>query len=369
MIGTGFMGWVHVEALRRIGVRVVGICGSTPAKSDAAAKQLGLGRGYQSFDDVLNDDEVHSIHIGTPNRSHFEMAKRVLEAGKHVLCEKPLAMTSDESSQLVRISAEHPDLAAGVNYNIRFNALCQEARQRIQDGDVGNIFHINGSYVQDWLIKPTDYNWRVLASEGGDLRAVSDIGTHWLDLIQRTTGLEVEAVFADLYTVYPTRQRPMGEVATFSNEAAAETEAVEITTEDYGAILLRFQGGARGTVHVSQVTAGRKNCLRFEIAGSKKSLYWNSESPNELWIGHRDEANELLMRDPALLVNAADYPGGHNEGYADSFKYCFRAFYEYIARGDFSAEPTFPTFADGHREIVLCEAILQSHQTGSWVEV
>ena len=207
------------------------------------------------------------------------------------------------------------------------------------------------------------------------MRAVADIGTHWLDLIHAVTGLEVEAVCADLSTVFPMRQRPTGVVETFSGKESGPvaSERVSVDTEDYGCVLLRFHGGTRGCVFVSQVTAGRKNCLRFEMAGSRQALAWNSESPNELWIGHRDQPNETLMRDPALLSGRASqfisYPGGHNEGFPDTFKQCFRDFYEYIEAGDFSAKPSFPTFADGHREIVLCEAILQSHREQRWVEI
>ena len=373
VVGTGFMGWVHVEALRRAGVEVAGILGSSPEKSRAEADRLGLPRAYESFDEVLSDATVHSVHIATPNRLHFEMAAAALEAGKHVLCEKPLAMNSSESAKLVELASRHPHLAAGVNYNIRFYPLCLEARERVRSGAVGDVLHISGSYVQDWLLKPTDYNWRVLADEGGELRSVSDIGTHWLDLLHSITGLEVESLCADLQTVHPVRQRPTGEVQTFASDGGdIEREPVEITTDDAGSILLRFRGGARGSLNVSQVTAGRKNCLRFEIAGSDAAVGWNSEQPNDLWIGHRDRPNEVLMRDPSLLADrartAADYPGGHNEGYADSFKQCFRAFYSAIESGDL-AEPTFPTFADGHREIVLCEAILQSHRERRWVDV
>jgi predicted dehydrogenase len=229
--------------------------------------------------------------------------------------------------------------------------------------------------VQDWLFHETDFNWRVLAEEGGALRAVADIGTHWLDLLQFVTGLKVQAVCADLSTVYPQRQRPTGVVETFSGktEAPVPSEPVAVTTEDYGCVMLRFHGGAHGCLCVSQVTAGRKNCLRFEIAGSKQAAAWDSESPNQLWIGHRDQPNQCLLRDPALVGDAArtciDYPGGHNEGFPDTFKQCFRAFYDYIRAGDLSAPPTFPTFADGHREIVLCEAVLKSHQNQSWVEI
>ncbi|QDU63054.1 1,5-anhydro-D-fructose reductase [Planctomycetes bacterium Pan216] len=374
VVGTGFMGWVHVEALRRIGVTIVGVCGSSPAKSKAAAEEFGLSRAYDSYEDVLADEEVHSVHIGTPNRWHFPMAKSALLAGKHVMCEKPLAMTSAESAELVRVASEHSQLAAGVNYNLRFYPLCLEVGQRIRRGTLGDVVHVTGSYVQEWLTLATDYNWRVLARENGELRAIADIGTHWLDLVQSMTGLEVEAVLADLKTVHPVRYRPSGEVESFSGGAKQEaTEPVSVTTEDYGAVLLRFRGGARGCMHVSQVAPGRKNCLRFEIAGSHETLAWNSERPNQLWIGHCDRPNEELLRDPALLTGpaqaAAAYPGGHNEGYADSFKQCFRAFYDTIAEGGVDEPATYPTFADGHREVQLCEAILASHRAQQWTAV
>jgi predicted dehydrogenase len=271
--------------------------------------------------------------------------------------------------------AEQAQAVAGVNYNIRYYPICLEAAEMVRAGQLGNVLHITGSYVQDWLFHETDFNWRVLADEGGELRAVADIGTHWLDLIHAITQLEVEAVCADLSTVFPVRQKPVGVVETFSGKESApvSTESVEVDTEDYGCILLRFAGGARGSVFVSQVTAGRKNCLRFELAGARQAIAWNSEQPNEMWIGHRDAPNQLLLRDPALVSPRAGqfigYPGGHNEGFPDTFKQCFRDFYGYIAAGDFAAPRPFPTFADGHREIVLCEAILQSHREQRWIDV
>lgn len=374
IVGAGFMGPAHAEALRRLGVNVIGILGSSEAKSRHAAEALGLARAYPSFDELLSDPSVNVVHVTTPNRFHFAQASAALKAGKHVLCEKPLAMNSRESAELVAL-ARQSGCAAGVNYNIRFYPLCIEARERIARGELGQVLSVTGSYVQDWLLHPTDYNWRVLESEGGPLRAVADIGTHWLDLAQTITGLKVDAVCADLKTVFPTRQRPEGEVETFSGKVGqtASAQAVEITTEDHGGVLLRFAGGARGALWVSQVTAGRKNCLRFEIAGSRSALAWNSEQPDELWLGHRDRANELLPRDPGLMSAAArrftGYPGGHAEGYPDSFKQCFRAFYDYIAAGDFTAPQPFPTFADGHQEILLCEAILRSHREQRWIPV
>ncbi len=374
VVGAGFIGPVHVEALLRAGQRVIGILGVSPEESHDAAERLGLDKAYQNFDQVLGDSDVQAVHIATPNRLHYDMASRALKAGKHVMCEKPLAMNSQESADLVRLAAE-VNLAAGVNYNIRYYPLCLEAAERVRQGAVGEIYHVTGSYVQDWLFFDTDFNWRVLAEEGGDLRAVADIGTHWLDLIHAVTGLEVDAVCADLYTVFPIRKRPKGEVETFSGKGAppAATEPIQVTTEDYGCVMLRFAGGARGCLHVSQVNAGRKNCLRYELAGSAQALAWDSQSPNELWIGHRDRPNESLIRDPSLVGETArrsiHYPGGHNEGFPDTFKQCFRAFYRYIEDGDFLAPATFPTFADGHREIVLCEAILRSHRERGWVDV
>ena len=372
--GTGFMGPAHLEGLRRLGIDVVGIQGSTPEKSKAAAARLGLRKAYASFDEILDDDEVTVVHLTTPNRVHFATARDALRAGKHVHCEKPLAMNAQESAELVAL-AEETGLLAGVNYNIRFYPLNIEARARIQAGELGDVFSVYGSYVQDWLLYPTDYNWRVLAEEGGALRAVADIGTHWMDLMQMVTGLEITGVYADLKTVHHVRRRPTGEVETFSAKVQEidATEEIDIDTEDCGSILLRFKGGAVGNLWVSQLTAGRKNALRYEIAGAKRALAWNSESPNELWIGERNVPNQQLIRDPGLVSAAArtyiTYPGGHNEGYDDTFKQCFKAFYDYLHAGDFSAPEPFPTFADGHREIVLCEAVLRSHREQCWVDV
>lgn len=377
ILGTGFMSWVHAEALRRNGVEVCGILGSSATKSRDAAHRLGISKAYTNLDEVLSDSEVQCVHVCTPNRTHFDMVTRSITAGKHVLCEKPLAMTSAESAVLRDLAGKNPQLCTAVNYNIRFYPLCAEVRSRIASSSLGRIFHINGSYVQDWLLWPTDYNWRVLAEEGGALRAVADIGTHWLDLIRWMTGLEVESLLADLCTVHPTRMRPTGEVVTFSASKDsvtpdAQTKEVPISTDDYGAILFQFVGGARGTLHVSQVMAGRKNSLRFEIAASNGAVAWDSESPNSLWLGHRDAANEQLIRDPALLSRdarlLAAYPGGHNEGYADSFRACFAAFYADIRRDNADRLGGYPTFADGHREIQLCEAVLESHQARKWVE-
>lgn len=372
--GTGFMGPTHTEALRRLGIPVVGILGSSPEKSQRAAESLGLPRAYADFDELLADRAVQAVHITTPNRLHFATARAALEAGKHVMCEKPLAMTAAESAELVRVAAGS-GAVAGVCYNIRFYPVNIEAREKVRRGDIGDVFTIHGGYIQDWLLYPTDYNWRVLAAEGGDVRAIGDIGTHWMDLVQSITGLEIEAVCADLQTVHPVRMRPQGEVETFAGKLNGQqaTDPVEIATEDAGSVLLRFKGGARGLLHVSQINAGRKNSLRWEVAGAKGAIAWDGEHPNDLWMGSREHANEVLIKDPGMMSPAArtyiGYPGGHAEGYPDTFKMIFKAFYNYIDAGEYSAPPPFPTFADGHREMLLCEAIFRSHRAQRWVTV
>ncbi len=372
VVGTGFIGPVHVEALKRLGVRVRGILGSSQLTTEKAASEMGVARAYRNFEEVLADPEVGAVHLAVPNRLHYEMSRLALEAGKHVMCEKPLAMTSEESAELLRLATSR-GLHGGVCYNIRFYPLNLEARQRIRNGSIGRVYSIVGSYVQDWLLYDTDYNWRVLADQGGPLRAVADIGTHWMDLVSSVTGLRVEAVMADLSTVHPTRRRPKGEVKTFTGrpQEKQSLEEVDIDTEDCGCVMLRFAGGAKGYFWVSQTTAGRKNRLRYEIAGQHHALAWNSERPNELWIGHREGPNQVLLRDPALVGQLArgfaNYPGGHNEGFPDTFKQCFRAFYDAIEEN--TLEILYPTFAEGHRELLLCEAILQSHREERWVRV
>jgi predicted dehydrogenase len=374
VVGTGFIAPVHVEALRRLGRPMVGVVGSTPARGHDMAERLNVTRAYPSLEALLADPLVAVVHLTSPNHLHFEQCRQVLAAGKHVICEKPLALTTVQTTELVRL-AEQSALACAVNYNVRFYPLNQETRQRIADGQLGPIYHVTGSYLQDWLLHDTDFNWRVLAGEGGALRAVADIGTHWLDLVTFVTGLRVQSVCADLVTFLPTRRRPKGSVETFKDSRGepVETDSIAIATEDYGSVLLRFHDGATGCFTVSQVAAGRKNCLRYEISGARASLAWDSENPNELWLGRRDEPNTILARDPALLHPTvrpfASYPGGHSEGFADTFKQLFRAVYDYIEAGDFSAPRPFPTFADGHREVALCEAILTSHRERRWVEV
>lgn len=373
ILGTGFMARVHIEALQRVGVKLVGILGSTPEKSRAAAESWNLPRAYRDLTECLADSEVNAVHVLTPNRLHLPMVRASLNAGKHTLCEKPLAMNVDEAVEMTALAADHPELATAVNYNNRYYSLNREARDTVKRGDVGRIFHITGSLTQDWLLYQTDYNWRVLREEQGELRALADIGAHWTDLLHYISGLEPETVCADFATIHPTRRRPLGEIETFAGtDTSAETEEIAIKTDDYGAVLIRYRGGARGCFFVSQVSPGRKYRVAYEIAGQKQTLAWNSERCEELWIGSRDEVSRTLLRDPSLMspsaCEASDYPGGHAEGYPDSFKMCFRDFYRSIASGDLT-NPGYPTFKDGLLDMRLTAAIVQSMRTGGWAAI
>jgi len=370
--GLGFVGRAHLDALRRLGIPVRGILGSTPERSKAACDAFGLERAYHSLDELAADDSVQVVHLCTPNHLHFQEAGQLLRAGKHVLCEKPLALDSRESSALVALLKE-TNRVGGVAYNLRYYPLLQEARSLVRKGAIGQVKLVHGSFLQDWLLFPTDWNWRLEAKLGGELRAVSDIGTHWLDLAQWLSGSKVSDLCADLHTVLPSRRRPKGRVESFQKASSTETEEVMITTDDYGSVLLHFENEARGVMSVSQVSAGRKARLWIELDGSEGSLAFNTESPNDLWIGRRDRPCELFPKDPALQTpesrGYAAYPAGHAEGYPDTFAQLFKDFYAYLAKGDFKASRTFPTFETGHDELVLCEAIAESAQKKAWVSV
>lgn len=372
VIGSGFIGTVHVEALRRIGVRVRGILEASPELGVERAGQLGIPTAYATLDELLADEAVEVVHVTSPNELHHEQASAILAAGRHVVCEKPLSMTSVESADLVARAAATGRVAA-VNFNIRFYPLNQHVASLVREGGLGDVRLVTGRYFQDWLLYDTDWNWRLEADKGGSLRAVGDIGSHWLDLTSFLTGRRVAAVMADLATFIPVRRKPAGPVLTFSTERAAETIPVEIRTEDVATILLRYEDGARGSVAISQLSPGRKNSLAYQIDGSEAAVAWDSENPEQLWIGHRDRPNELLIRNPALINEAgraaARLPGGHVEGFADTFGALFRAIYADVLAGRMADRPPYATFADGHEEMLVGDAVAESARTGSWVEV
>ncbi len=371
VVGTGFIGSVHLDTLRRLGVPVVGVLGSSPARGAERARALGVPRAYGSLDELLADPAVQVVHVTSPNVAHYDQVRQILAAGRHVICEKPLAMTSAQSAEMLDLARAGGKIAA-VCYNTRFYPLNQHAHGMMRAGELGDLRLITGQFHQDWLAKDTDWNWRLEADEGGPLRSVSDIGTHWVDLTSFITGQRPVAVMAELATFIPDRQKPLGPVETFTTAKGA-TERRRITTDDAATILLRYANGGRGVLTTSQISHGRKGLFTWDISGAHASAAWSAETPESLWIGHRDAPNQLLLRDPSLMnvtgAAAAGFPGGHPEGFADTWAAFFRQVYGDVARGGRAAGSTWAGFDDGHYEMLFCDAVLASAARGAWVDV
>jgi predicted dehydrogenase len=371
IFGTGFMGRVHLEALRRVEhVEPAAITG----RNTAAAEKLGSAFDvpYAAPDAILCDASIHAVHICTPNGLHFSMAKQALLAGKHVLCEKPLATNPAEAQELAALAMQKK-LRVAVCHNLRYYPMVQQMRAMREAGDLGEILIAQGSYLQDWLLYDTDWNWRVDSAQGGPSRCMADVGSHWFDAAEHITGLRVTSLCADLQTFHPVRKQPKQSVETFANKTLSADEYIPtaVDTEDFGAVIFRMGARTRGAMTASQSSAGRKNRLSIEIYGTKSGVAWSQERPDELWIGHRDSPNQIIVKDPALLHPSAqpfaDLPGGHSEGYDDTFKQLFRRFYASIA--DPASSPAYPTFSDGLRQLNVLEAVINSSRTQRWVDV
>ncbi len=371
VIGTGFIGSVHLNTLRRLGIPVVGVLGSSAKRGVERARALGVAKGYGSLEDLLADPDVQVVHVTSPNVAHYGQVRAILQAGKHVICEKPLAMTSAQSAEMLAMARASGKVAA-VCYNTRFYPLNQHAHGMIREGKLGDLRLITGHFHQDWLAKESDWNWRLEADEGGPLRSVSDIGTHWVDLTNFIAGQRPIAVMAELATFIPERQKPLGPVETFTTSAGA-TETRKIETDDAATVLLRYVNGGRGMMSTSQVSHGRRGLLSWDISGSKASAAWSAETPESLWIGHREAPNQILLRDPSLMnptgAAAAFLPGGHPEGFADTWAAFFTQVYRDVARGGRGDGSTWATFEDGHHEMLFCDAVLASAARGAWVDV
>jgi len=369
--GLGFIGLVHIEALKRLNnVEVVAVC-DTQRSLQEKSESLRSVSVYSDFCKMLTECSLDCVHICTPNNLHYPMVKQALLAGVHVVCEKPLAVSKNEAQELANLAKEK-GLIHATNYNIRFYPLMHHLRAMVKNGDLGEIRSVTGAYLQDWLFYETDYNWRLDCIEGGVSEAVADIGSHWIDLMEFTTGCRITEVMADFATTYKTRKKPKQEVETFTGKMLqpSDYEDVKIHAEDYANVMFRLDNGGKGYMNVSQVFAGKKNSVSIKVSGSKKSVIWDSERPDEMWIGNRDGANELLMRDPSLLYPEAaaiiDCPGGHAEGFANTFKQLYKKVYAKM--GDKQVPADFPTFEDGLREMALIEKIVESNEKGCWVK-
>jgi predicted dehydrogenase len=372
VLGTGFVGRVHVEGIRRAGnVDLYAIGEPQIEKAEALAAEFGA-KAEADYRRILDDKNVDAVHICTPNALHFPIAKDALQAGKHVICEKPLAISVDEARQLVKLAAE-TKLRNATFHNLRFYPMVQHMRRMREDGDLGDILVVQGTYSQDWLLYDTDWNWRIDSKSNGPSRCLADIGSHWCDMAEHVTGLRITSLSADLQTFHKTRKRPKGPIETFAGKTLKPEDYIEvpIDTEDFGAVVFRMGERTRGAFTASQVSAGRKNRLNIEIFGTKAGVSWDQERPDELWIGQRNSNNQIIVKDPSLLKERArsyaDLPGGHSEGYDDTFKQVFRRFYASIA--DPSAQPEYPQFVDGLRQLTILEAELKSHANHGWVDV
>ncbi len=373
VIGAGFMGRVHSDAIRRVpNVDLVAVAAITEAEAAAFGESIGISRTTGDYRTLLADPGIDAIHVCTPNALHFPVAKAALEAGKAVLCEKPLTLSVAEARELVELAAAK-NLANCVNHNLRYYPVVQQIRRMIEAGELGDVLIVQGTYSQDWLLYDTDWNWRIDSKANGALRAMGDIGSHWMDMIQHVTGLKITSLCADLQAFHKTRKQPKVAVQTFAGKTLTPDDYVEvpIDTEDYGAVLLRLGDRARGAFTVSQMSAGCKNRFSFEIFGTKCGVGWNQERPDELWIGNRNSPNQLILKDPSLLLPKAaayaDLPGGHGEGYDDTHKQVFKRFYKRVA--DAGAEVEYPTFVEGMQGMEKLEKVLESSQLRAWVDV
>ena len=376
IIGSGVIGPAHSEALRRLGnVNVVALCDSSQAVADERARSLHVPHAYGSVEALLAHPGLQVVHNCTPNHLHADINRQILRAGLHVFSEKPLCMTPDEAHELVDL-AEQAGVVHGVSFVYRQFAMVQQAASMVRNGSVGRLFAVQGCYLQDWMLLETDYNWRVDAALGGGSRAVADIGSHWCDTVQFVTGKRIVEVMADLAIVWPTRKASITGGATFNQQTAdRQLEDKPVTTEDCGSVLVRFEDGSKGCFSVSQVSAGRKNHLRFEINGSQHSLSWDQETPQQLWVGHRQQANQILTDDPGLMnaevAASAHFPGGHIEGWPDAFKNMMLQFYQAVQAGKMPAPEArrFASFTDGADVMYIIDAIIKSHQQQRWVSV
>jgi len=357
IVGSGFMGRVHLEAVRRLG------------SVDAVAIR---GRDEATYQATLKNPEIVAVHICTPNSTHFALAKVALEAGKHVLCEKPLTTAARDAETLASL-ARAKNLRNCTCHNLRYYPMVQHMRRMREDGDLGEILVVQGTYSQDWLLYDTDWNWRADSKESGPSRAMADIGSHWCDMAEHITGQRITSVCADLQTFHKSRKRPRGGVETFAGKMLSpeDYDSVSIDTEDFGSVIFRMGERTRGAYTASQISAGRKNQLSIEVYGSRMSVAWNQERPDELWIGNRNRNNQIIVKDPALLKERArgyaDLPGGHSEGYDDTFKQVFRRFYGSIENP--GEKPEYPQFEDGLRQLRILEAELESSKRRAWIEV
>jgi predicted dehydrogenase len=372
IVGPGFIAPHHLDAIRRLdNVNVVAIAGSNEESTKQKANQFGVEKAYGDYIDLIADPAVDVVHNTTPSYLHFPVSMAAIQAGKHIVSDKPLALSSSECSTLTHAATE-AGVVNAVTFNYRGNAIVQHARAMVTQDEIGTPVFIHGQYLQDWMTDPNVYSWRLDPVKGGVSSALADIGSHWCDLAEHISGLRITSVLADLTTVVKTRYAPEGSVEAFRTNNSNNRRPVQIEAEDLASVLLRFENGAKGCFTVGQILPGHKNGLEIEVNGRTSSLGWKQEEQNELWIGRSDQPNMTLTKDPAMLhPSARNYvhlPAGHQGGWSDAFHNVVADIYTWIRTGEKPASVC--TFADGYRVCVIIDAILTSHRAGGrWTDL
>jgi predicted dehydrogenase len=378
IVGVGFVGPHHVEAVRRLGfVDIVAVADASLEIARRKADQLRVPRAYASFQELVADPEIDVVDIATPTWLHHPVAMAAIAKGKHVIVDKPMAVTSAQAREM-RDAALAAGVVNAVTFNYRYHPMVQQARVMIARGDIGAVRFIHGQYLQEWLLYETDFSWRLEPDKAGAACVIGDAGAHWFDLAQHLTGQRIASVLADLHTAIKVRKKPLGQWReAFSADTGGKTEDFPVRVDDLSNLLVRFDNGAVGNFFASQVCAGHKNDLRIEINGSKESIAWVQERPEELWLGRRGAPNCTLLKEPETLApEARQYaalPGGHGEGWPDAFKNLMRNVLTFIAEGRDPATADgvqFARFEEGYRVACIVDAILKSQRAGSrWVDV
>ena len=364
VIGSGFIGVAHIEALRRLGnVEVIALCDMFNVERKAKENHIELA--YTDYKKMIDENDLDFVHICTPNNTHFEIAKYALERNVNVVLEKPMTFTVEEAVELVKLAKEK-NLINAVNFHNRLYPANIFIKDYIRENNIGDVFSINGNYLQDWLLFDTDYSWRLNTKESGSTRAVADIGSHWMDLVEYLTGLKIVEVFAEFKTVYPQRKKAIGEIKTFSVNEVTEYELKTIDTEDIAMVMYRFENGAIGNVTISQMAAGKKNNLEVFISGTKASVSWGLDDLENVHIGYRDKPSLIMTKDYGLMTvakNAIDFPAGHTEGFPDAIKQVFKQVYSQ------PQDKHYAQFEDGLRQMILCEKISESAKKSQWIKI
>jgi predicted dehydrogenase len=376
LVGPGFIAQHHIDAVRRLGdVEVIAIAGSNQASADGKALELKVRRAYGRYTDLIDDPDVDVVHNTTPNFLHFEVSMAALRSGKHVISDKPLALNRKQAAAL-RDAALAAGVVHVVTFNYRGNVLIQHARSLIADTELGALTFIHGHYLQDWLADEGIYSWRSDPAKGGATSALGDIGSHWCDLAEYVAGVRIVEVLAELTTVIPLRYASNTSHEAFSHNDGSDRRPVAISSEDLASVLIRFENGVKGCVTVGQVLPGHKNDLKLEVNGRKGSLVWHQERQNELRVGRVEQAESIIVREPAFLRRqdrrSTQLPAGHQEGWSDAFRNVIADAYQWIHEGGTSTSkpPATATFEDGYRSHCIIDAMLESHQAGGiWQSV